>query len=94
MRYYNDEWNGSIIDNPELRKWQELYRITLMKVEKLLEEELNKNHSNGITTLPNNYRELECRCDVSRPNSFTGNCTNCNLIIKPIRNKDADKYSK
>ena len=42
----------------------------------------------------NGFRQLECRCDVSRPNEFTGNCKNCNKIIKPIIDKDADKYTK
>jgi len=32
-----------------------------------------------------NFRQLKCRCDLPKPNSFTGNCLNCNLIIKPIR---------
>jgi len=85
IQYYCDEWNGSLLDNPEIRKLQELYNVTFIKLENLLQEELIKNHSNGITTLPNDYRQLECRCDVPRPNSFTGNCINCNLIIKQIR---------
>lgn len=93
-QYFNDEWNGSLLDNPKIKQYQELYRITLMKLEKLLEEELIKNHSNGITTLPkefNNYRQLACQCNLPRPNSFTGNCVNCNKIIKPIRDKDVNK---
>ena len=96
-RYYCDEWNGSLLDNPKIRQYQELYRITLLKLEKLLEEELIKNHSNGITTLPkefNNYRQLSCQCNLPRPNSFTGNCTSCNKIIKPIIDKDVNKYTK
>lgn len=96
--YFNDEWNNSIIDNPEIKKWQELYNITLIKLEKLLEEELIKNHSNGITTLPkefnDDYRQLECRCDLPRPNRFTGNCVNCNLTIKPKREINADKRTE
>lgn len=84
-QYFNDEWNGSTIDNPEIKKWQELYNVTLIKVNKLLQDELIKNHSNGITVLPKDFRQLECRCNLPKPNSFTGNCTNCNLIIKPIR---------
>ena len=96
-QYFNDEWNGSLLDNPKIRQYQELYRITLLKLEKLLEEELLKNHSNGITTLPkefNNYRQLSCQCNLPRPNSFTGNCTSCNKIIKPIIDRNADKYTK
>ena len=58
-QYFNDEWNGSIIDNPEIRKWQELYNITFIKLEKLLQEELIKNHSNGITTLPKEYKNIK-----------------------------------
>ena len=40
------------------------------------------------------YRQLGCMCHIPRPNSFTGNCTNCNKIIKPIIDKDADKHTK
>ena len=57
--YFCDEWNNSIIDNPEIKKWQELYNITLINLEKLLEEELIKNHSNGITTLPKEYKNTK-----------------------------------
>ena len=42
----------------------------------------------------NNYRQLSCQCNLPRPNSFTGNCTSCNKIIKPIIDKDADKHTK
>ena len=42
----------------------------------------------------NNYKQLACQCNLPRPNSFTGNCTSCNKIIKPIIDKDADKYTK
>ena len=97
-QYFNDEWNGSIIDNPKIRKLQELYNVIFIKLEKLLEEKLNENHSNGITTLPkefnDDYRQLECRCNLPRPNSFTGNCTSCNKIIKPIRDKNVDKHTR
>jgi hypothetical protein len=58
-QYFNDEWNGSLLDNPKIRQCQELYRITSMKLEKLLEEELIKNHSNGITTLPKEYKNIK-----------------------------------
>ncbi len=58
-QYFNNEWNGSIIDNLEIRKWQELYNVTLIKLEKLLQEELIKNHSNGITTLPKEYKNIK-----------------------------------
>lgn len=89
MKYYNDEWNSSLLDNPKIKEYQELYNITLIKLEKLLQEELIKEGTNGITRLPkeftDNYRQLACQCNLPRPNSFTGNCTTCNLIIKPIR---------
>lgn len=95
IQYFNDEWNGLMFNNPELRKYQELYNVMFIKIEKLLQEELIKEGCNGITKLPkefnNNYRQLECRCDLPKPNSFTGNCTNCNLIIKPIRDKDVNR---
>ena len=42
----------------------------------------------------NNYRQLACQCNLPRPNEFTGNCKNCNLIIKPIIDKDVYKYTK
>ena len=41
-----------------------------------------------------NYRQLACQCNLPRPNSFTGNCTSCNKIIKPIIDKDVNKYTK
>ena len=67
------------------------------KLEILIKEEFIKQGSNGITTLPkefNNYKQLACQCNLPRPNSFTGNCTSCNKIIKPIIDKDADKHTK
>lgn len=33
----------------------------------------------------NNFKQLICQCNLPKPNSFTGNCINCNLIIKPIK---------
>ena len=42
----------------------------------------------------NNLKQLACQCSLPRPNSFTGNCINCNKIIKPIIDKDVDKYTK
>ena len=42
----------------------------------------------------NNYRQLSCQCNLPRPNSFTGNCTSCNKIIKPIRDKNVDKHTR
>ena len=42
----------------------------------------------------NNYKQLACQCNLPRPNSFTGNCTICNKPIKPIVEKDANKYTK
>lgn len=42
----------------------------------------------------NNLRQLECKCNLPRPNSFTGNCKNCNLIIKPIIDRNVNKYTK
>ena len=40
------------------------------------------------------FRQLACQCNLPRPNSFTGNCTSCNKIIKPIIDKDVNKYTK
>jgi len=95
--YFNEEWNLTK-DQLLVKKCKELYNVMKDKIGKLLQEELIKEGTNGITRLPkefdNNYRQLECRCDVPRPNSFTGNCTNCNLIIKTIRERNADKYTK
>jgi len=88
FKYFCDEWNLTK-DQLLVKKCKELYNIMKNEIEKVLQEELIKNHSNGITILPkeftNDYRQLECRCNLPRPNSFTGNCINCNLIIKPIR---------
>ena len=47
-----------------------------------------------MESLINNYKQLSCQCNLPRPNSFTGNCINCNKIIKPIIDKDVDKYTK
>ena len=95
-RYYCDEWNLTK-DQLLIKSFSKTYNIIKDKFEVLLKEELIKNHSNGITTLPkefNNYRQLSCQCNLPRPNSFTGNCTSCNKIIKPIIDKDADKHTK
>ena len=95
-RYYCDEWNLTK-DQLLIKSFSKTYNIIKDKFEVLLKEELIKNHSNGITTLPkefNNYRQLSCQCNLPRSNSFTGNCTSCNKIIKPIIDKDADKHTK
>ena len=95
-RYYCDEWNLTK-DQLLIKSFGKVYNIVKNKFEVLLKEELIKNHSNGITTLPkefNNYRQLSCQCNLPRPNSFTGNCTSCNKIIKPIIDKDVNKYTK
>jgi hypothetical protein len=42
----------------------------------------------------NNYSQLACQCNLPRPNSFTGNCTSCNKIIKPIIDKDVNKHTR
>jgi hypothetical protein len=38
----------------------------------------------------------ECKCHIPRGNSFTGNCLNCNKLIKPIKNDKPDgrRYKK
>lgn len=38
----------------------------------------------------------ECTCITKRPNSFTSNCLNCGLIIKPLKNNKPDgrRYKK
>ena len=68
--YFNEEWNGK--PKQENNTSEFIWYIWDMsrKREYPTKEE---------------YRQLGCRCNVPRPNSFTGNCTNCNLIIKPIR---------
>ena len=95
-QYFNDKWNLTK-DQLLIKSFSKTYNIIKDKFEVLLKEELIKNHSNGITTLPkefNNYRQLSCQCNLPRPNSFTGNCTSCNKIIKPIIDKDVNKYTK
>ena len=37
---------------------------------------------------------IQCYCNLPQPNEFTDKCKNCNKIIKPIIDKDADKYTK
>ena len=62
-------------------------RLSHKKVIKELQLEYNKK-------LDNFFRQLACQCNLPRPNSFTGNCTSCNKIIKPIIDKDVNKYTK
>jgi len=52
------------------------------------------NQYENKKNINNNYRQLSCQCNLPRSNSFTGNCTNCNKIIKPLIDRDADKYTK
>ena len=95
-RYYCDEWNLTK-DQLLIKSFGKVYDMVKNKLEILIKEEFIKQVSNGITTLPkefNNYRQLSCQCNLPRPNSFTGNCINCNLIIKPIIDKDVYKYTK
>ena len=65
------------------------YLCTIIKIRDM--EEDNTQYFNDEW---NNYRQLSCQCNLPRPNSFTGNCTSCNKIIKPIIDKDADKHTK
>ena len=95
-QYFNDEWNLTK-DQLLIKSFGKVYDIVKNKLEILIKEEFIKQGSNGITTLPkefNNYRQLSCQCNLPRPNSFTGNCTSCNKIIKPIIDRNADKYTK
>lgn len=55
-QYFNDEWNNSMLDNHKMRKWQKIYDITIIKLQDLLQEHLIKNHLNGITTSPKDYK--------------------------------------
>ena len=50
--YYNDEWNGSLIDDPRIKKCQEMYNFCLEKSNKLLEEELKSDKHLNKTYLP------------------------------------------
>lgn len=42
----------------------------------------------------NSFRQLSCQCSLPKPNDFTGHCINCNLIIKPLIDKDDNKYTR
>ena len=66
-----------------------LYLCTIIKIRDM--EEDNTQYFNDEW---NNYKQLGCQCNVSRPNSFTGNCINCNKIIKPIIDKNVYKHTK
>lgn len=59
IKYFNDEWNGSIMDNPKIKKMQELYNICISRLELSLKEELIKEYSNGITILPKEYKNIK-----------------------------------
>jgi len=61
------------------------WNIISKKISKTLLEKTSNIKFSKLDNYFNNYNQLECRCHVPRPNSFTGNCINCNLIIKPIR---------
>lgn len=70
-QYFNDEWNGKPKESYRLEIWDfkesgvEIYtlekynKLIKNKLEKLLQEELIKNHSNGITTLPKRYKNTK-----------------------------------
>lgn len=42
----------------------------------------------------NDFRQLECQCELPKPNCFTGNCINCNKIIKPLIDRNVNKHTK
>lgn len=86
-QYFNDEWNLKPSDIIE-----KYYKVLNKegKPQDIVLRESDKEFINNSCQ----YRQLTCHCNLPRPNSFTGNCTNCNKIIKPIIDKDADKYTK
>lgn len=58
------------------------------KLEKLSKDLLEKTGTikfSELDTYFSNYKQLNCQCNLPKPNEFTGNCINCNLIIKPKR---------
>lgn len=75
-QYFCDEWN-----NMKPSDFVEKYH-KIIDMEGNPRDIVLRNHEKDFI---NNYRQLECRCDVPKPNNYTGNCINCNLIIKPIR---------
>lgn len=86
IQYFNDEWNLEPSDFIE--KYYKILSndgIPQNIVLREREKEFINNYFN---------RQLSCQCSLPRPNSFTGNCTNCNLIIKPIIDKNANKHTK
>jgi hypothetical protein len=67
-------------------EWNNITKKVLTKTGNMTFSELNKYFDS--------FRELACQCSLPKPNSFTGNCINCNKIIKPIIDKDVHKYTK
>ena len=70
------------------------WNIKLENLSKTLLEKTGNIKFSELNTYFNNYRQLECQCNLPRPNSFTGNCINCNKIIKPLIDRDVNKYTK
>lgn len=52
-QYFNDEWNQT-------------YKIVKDKLDKLIQEELIKNHSDGKTTLPKEFNSKNDKPDGRR----------------------------
>ena len=50
--YFNDEWNGSLVNNPELRKHQKLYN-------NLLEENFKNEEFQNQTFLPEEFKIIK-----------------------------------
>ena len=67
-------------------EWNNITKKLLTKTGNMTFPELNKYFDS--------FRELSCQCNLPKPNSFTGNCIVCNKVIKPIIDKDVNKYRK
>ena len=57
--YFNDEWNGSLVNNPELRKHQKLYNELLNKINNLLEENFKNEEFQNQTFLPEEFKIIK-----------------------------------
>ena len=57
---------------------------------------MNSENKEEFIYFNDEWNKKECVCINKQPNSFTGNCLSCNLIINPIKNNKPDgrRYKK
>lgn len=53
-QYWDDQWNVE-----DVKKYQKLYDSLFVKISNLLEKELIKEGTNGITRLPKEFKDIK-----------------------------------